>query len=193
MSLRIGAPFQISYTSPLLPLKSGKRVFVRRLVFRSFTLLLRNDRMYTLSTEYKAPYLQIGIVIRARGGSGRGSLEEGCNFFTVFGFYSAFLDENRGRFKQRSCGNRRKFENSSYHERLIIQRRKRNPGERIRGRGGGKYVGLEKPVDTEVTKPAPLKRRHLRRSQVKNPAAEDYCSRRISGMEKLRKSGKNEL
>ena len=66
--------------------------------------------MYTLSTEYKAPYLQIGIVIRARGGSGRGSLEEGCNFFTVFGFYSAFLDENRGRFKQRSCGNRRKFE-----------------------------------------------------------------------------------
>ena len=100
--------------------------------------------MYAISTEYKAPYLQIGIVIRARGGSGRGSLEEGCNFFTVFGFYSAFLDENRGRFKQRSCGNRRKFENSSYHERLIIQRRKRNPGERIRGRDGGKNIGIEK-------------------------------------------------
>ena len=38
--------------------------------------------MYAIYTEYKAPYLQIGIVVRARGGSGRGSLEEGYNFFT---------------------------------------------------------------------------------------------------------------
>ena len=73
-----------------------------------------------------------------------------------------------------------------------------NGGNAIPARGyAAKMAGSTKawknPVDTEVTKPAPLKRRHLRRSQVKNPAAEDYCSRRISGMEELRKSGENEL
>ena len=62
--------------------------------------------MYAIYTEYKAPYLQIGIVVRARGGSGRGSLEEGYNFFTVFGFYFAFVVKSRGRFgKRRGYGN----------------------------------------------------------------------------------------